>query len=330
MVLLSRVQCGSERFAFRLHCNSLDCPPIRSTAVTPSLRRRRSLHIPVALNVALVGLNTALMISWIVLLAYFDWYGTLTVGTLAFALTLLGLLYYLLLTIKAGRLNRRQANFIDSVTHELKSPIASMRLYLETLASRPLDDARRREFYHVIEEDLLRLDRLISQLLEVARLDSLATVEQAEEVELGPLLKDCARQAAHLQTVDMESTFEFESPSVTLVAPPLVLEMIFRNLLENAIKYGGEPPRVKVELERSDGKAVVRIADNGEGVPPEDRGRIFGLFFRGGDELTRRRPGTGLGLYIVSTLVRKLRGRVRVSPRQDGPGSVFEVVLPVK
>lgn len=277
---------------------------------------------------ALVGLNTALMISWIVLLAYFDWYGTLTLGTLAFALTLLGLLYYLLLTIKAGRLNRRQVNFIDSVTHELKTPIASMRLYLETLVSRPLDDARRREFYQVLEEDLLRLDRLISQLLEVARLDSLATVEQAEEIELGPLLRDCARQAARLQDVDQERTFEFALSPATLVAPPLVLEMIFRNLLENAIKYGGEPPRVRVELASGDGKLITRIADNGEGVPPEDRGRIFGLFFRGGDELTRRRPGTGLGLYIVATLVKKLRGKVRVVPRQDAQGSTFEITLP--
>jgi signal transduction histidine kinase len=284
--------------------------------------------VPVALNLALVVLNSALMVCWIALLAYFDWYGTLTLGTLAFALTLLGLLYYLLLTIKASRLNRRQANFVDSVTHELKTPIASLRLYLETLASRPLDDARRREFYQVMEEDLLRLDRLISQLLEVARLDSLATVEHAEEVDLGPLLRECALQAARVHDAPFERTFEFALAPVTIVAPPLVLEMIFRNLLENAVKYGGQPPQVKVEASAAGDKVLVRIADNGEGVPPEERRRIFGLFFRGGDELTRRRPGTGLGLYIVSTLVKKLRGRVRATSRHDEPGSAFEVLLP--
>jgi signal transduction histidine kinase len=99
--------------------------------------------------------------------------------------------------------------------------------------------------------------------------------------------------------------------------------------MDNAIKYAGDPPLVEVQVRASDrGRVLTRISDNGHGVPPELRKRIFTLFFRGGSELTRRQKGTGLGLFIVYTLVRRMKGRVSVHPRSDLPGSVFEVDLP--
>jgi len=110
---------------------------------------------------------------------------------------------------------------------------------------------------------------------------------------------------------------------------PRVLERIFRNLLDNAVEYGGRPPKVIGEAASEKGKVRVRVIDNGHGVPEEIRGHIFGLFVRGGRELERKQKGTGLGLYIVHTLVRQLRGTVRVLPREDGEqGCIFEVVLP--
>ena len=107
------------------------------------------------------------------------------------------------------------------------------------------------------------------------------------------------------------------------------METVFRNLLDNAVKYAGDPPQVEVQVRVTDrGRVITRIADNGQGVPPELRKRIFGMFFRAGSELTRRQKGTGLGLYIVQTLVRQMKGRVSVHDRPGFAGSVFEVDLP--
>ncbi len=294
-----------------------------------TLRQRLKTTFPITLSAVLAMLNVALMVCWIVLLAHFDAWSGLAIGTVVFALTLLGLMFYSFLHVKETRLNQRQANFIDSVTHELKSPIASLRLYLETLQLRPLPREQQEEFYRTMASELQRLDDLISQLLEVARLDALGHDSPAEDVPLTPVLERCARWAAEHQRYDPADVFEMRIEPAVIRAVPMVLEMIFRNLLDNAVKYGGRPPRVAVEVARQGSKVRVRVIDNGHGVPEEIRGQIFGLFVRGGRELERKQKGTGLGLYIVHTLVRQLRGNVCVLPREDGEaGCIFEVVLP--
>ena len=293
------------------------------------IRKRRTLHWPITLSAALMALNVTLMICWIVLFARLDSIGALTIGTIAFALVLIGLSFYLFLTIKEIQLNRRQANFVDSVTHELKTPLASIRLYLETLQLRELDDTRRDEFYGTMEQEVQRLDTLISHLLEVGRLDAIGQEAESEDIPLEPLLKSCARAACTRHALTDEDVFAFNIQPTVIHARPIVLEMIFGNLLDNAIKYGGSQPEVQVEVTaKARGRIVTRITDNGAGVDPELKKKIFRIFFRGGEELKRRQTGTGLGLYIVRTLVHTLKGRIRVHPRDDQPGSVFEVELP--
>lgn len=293
------------------------------------LRRRATLHLPITLSVVLMVLNITLMVCWIVILAQKTMVGALVTGTVVFAAMLVGLSFYLVLMIKEVRLNQRQANFVDSVTHELKSPIASLKLYLETLEMRTVSDDQRTQFYRVMDHELERLDHLITQLLEVGRLDAIGMQSEPEDVALEPLLKKCAQSiCAHHQRTPDETIFFDVQPAV-IHARPLVLETVFRNLLDNAVKYGGEPPQVEIQVRVTDrGRVVTRIADNGQGVPPELRKRIFGMFFRAGSELTRRQKGTGLGLYIVQTLVRQLKGRISVQERPGVPGSVFEVDLP--
>ena len=299
--------------------------------MSTALRTRTTLHLPITLSVVLMVLNITLMVSWIVLLAQSTWWGTLVVGIVVFALILAGLSFYMILMIKEVRLNQRQANFVDSVTHELKSPIASLKLYLQTLEMRSLSEEQRGQFYRTMQRELERLDRLITQLLEVGRLDAIGEELAPEEVPLEALLQSCAEAACVYHQKDFASTVTFDTKPVVVHGRSLVLELIFRNLLDNAIKYGGEPPHVEIQAWPADrGHVKVRILDNGAGVPPELRKRIFGLFFRGGSELTRRRKGTGLGLYIVHTLVRKMKGRISVHDREVGTGSVFEVDLPGK
>ena len=294
-----------------------------------SLRKRSSLHLPITLSVALISLNVALMIFWIVLLAKQSWWGALTIGTVAFTLILVGLSFYMVIVIKEVRLNRRQANFVDSVTHELKSPIASLKLYLETLQMRSIDEEQKGEFLGVMETELNRLDHLISQLLEVGRLDAIGMDTEPEDILLGDLLQHCGEVAARKHKIPVQQSFSFELQPVIVHSRPILLEMIFSNLFDNAIKYGGAKPQVHAKTEmKGRGRISVQIIDNGEGVDPDIRKKIFQIFYRGGNELERRRTGTGLGLYIARTLVQSLKGKLSVRNRENQSGSIFEVELP--
>jgi signal transduction histidine kinase len=146
---------------------------------------------------------------------------------------------------------------------------------------------------------------------------------------LEDLLHQCAVTACLNHKQELSEVFRFEVAPLALTSRRLLLEMIFGNLLDNAVKYGGSPPRVTVHaFSRGRDRVVVRIRDNGVGVAPENRSRIFQLFVRGNDELHRTKTGTGLGLYIVKTLVSLLKGRVTVLEAENGTGTVFEVTLP--
>ena len=274
-------------------------------------------------------LNVTMLICWIVILAQAAGWGALIVGVVVFALILVGLSFYLFLMIKEVRLNQRQANFVDSVTHELKSPIASLKLYLETLEMRAVSEEQRAKFYRVMDQELERLDHLITQLLEVGRIDAIGEQSDPEDILVESMLRRCGGAACAHHKRDEAETISYDMQPAILYARPLLTETIFRNLMDNAIKYAGDPARVEVTVRVTDrGRVITRIADNGDGVPPELRKRIFGIFFRGGSELTRRQKGTGLGLYIVSSLVRQMKGRVSVHDRPGANGSVFEVDLP--
>jgi signal transduction histidine kinase len=275
-------------------------------------------------------LNVTLMVCWIVLFVGRETPGALTMGVIAFALILVGLSFWLVLTIKEIRLNHRQANFVDSVTHELKSPIAALQLYLQTLQMRSLDDAKRAEFHTVMEQELHRLDRLISQLLEVGRLDAIGQQDEPESVALAPLIRHYVHKACVHYRCDEAATLSLDLAPVAVHGRRIVLEMIFSNLVDNAVKYAGSPPQVSIRMmEYGASRVRVLIANNGLGVRPEDRKKVFQIFYRGGSELHRRRMGTGLGLYIVHTLVKKLKGRISVRDHANGDaGCVFVLDLP--
>ncbi|WP_417383956.1 ATP-binding protein [Gimesia sp.] len=301
----------------------------RSTLQLMRKVRRGRLRLPITLSVVLMVLNIALMVFWIILAAQIYWWSALTIGTVVFVLILVGLSLYLVLTIKEVRLNQRQSDFIDSVTHELKTPIASLRLYLETLQMRALAEEQRSEFYSTMKTELERLDHLISQLLEVKRLDALGMESDPEDILLEPLIRHCARLECNRRQLEVEQIFEFDMEPAVIHTRRILLEMIFRNVIDNAIKYGASDPQILVQVRVSKGgRVITRVMDNGEGIDPEIRKDIFKIFYRGESELERRKTGTGLGLYIVRTLVHLLGGKVTVHDRLDQPGSVFAIDLP--
>ena len=293
-------------------------------------RKRSTIGLPITISVSIMALNVVMMICWIVLLAKLSGWTALAVGVVAFTLILIGASLWLVLTIKEIRLNHRQANFVDSVTHELKSPIASLQLYLETLRLRPMDDAQRAEFHAVMEQELHRLDRLINQLLEVGRLDALGDQEEPEDIELEPLLRQCAELACVHQKRSFADVCRLHVPPLKLHGRRIVLELILTNLLDNAVKYGGDPPLVDVlVVPHGHNRVRISVQSNGQSIPYDERRKVFQIFYRGGSELERRSKGTGLGLYIVYTLVRQMKGKVTVQDRPDEkPGCIFDVELP--
>jgi signal transduction histidine kinase len=299
----------------------------------------RSLGLPITLAIVMIVLLIVLTVGWVLLsvfgalesakLSVLYWV-LLPLGATFILLLLVGVVIYLILTIKAINLSRRQSNFIDSVTHELKSPIASMKLYLQTLSRHPVSQQEQSAFYQSMLEDLDRLDRLIDQMLAAGRSESPLPPGQAEEVELSSLLRGCAAAVCMSYRVPVQSV-NFDMEPCTVRAPRMDLDVIFRNLLDNAIKYAAAQPQVDVVLRRdAKGNVVVRIADNGRGIPPKMRRKIFGRFVRLGSELEREKRGTGLGLYIVRNLLRRLKGKIRLLDRQSGTGAVFEVTLPAR
>jgi signal transduction histidine kinase len=166
-------------------------------------------------------------------------------------------------------------------------------------------------------------------LLEVGRIDAIGEQSDPEEISLETMLRKCGVAASAHHQKDEAEIIQYDLQPMMIFARPLVVETVFRNLLDNAIKYAGDPPRVEVQVRKAErGRVIIRILDNGQGVPHELRKRIFQMFFRAGSELTRRQKGTGLGLYIVQVLVKQLRGRISVHDRAGVSGSVFEVDLP--
>jgi signal transduction histidine kinase len=298
---------------------------------------RRSLRLPIMLAIVMIALLVVLTVGWVLLAVFgaladtrfagLNW-TLFSVGTIFILFLLVGVVMYLGLSVKAINLNRRQSNFIDSVTHEFKSPIASMKLYLQTLNRRHVSREEQASFYQFMLEDLDRLDDLVNQVLEAGRLDTARTDGEAEDVAMADLLHECANTVCLRYRVPSETTC-LDVQACSVRARRVDLGMIFRNLIDNAVKYAGPEPQVEIVLQfRPNGNVVTQVRDNGKGIPQKLRRRIFRRFVRLGPELERAKPGTGLGLYIVRTLVRRLGGHVRVRDHETGQGTVFEVELP--
>ena len=298
---------------------------------------RRSLRLPITVGVIMIVLIVVMLVGWILVNTFAAiekpgaapiYWTLLSVGIVFFAVVLIGVVIYLTLSVKAISLNRRQSNFIDSVTHELKSPIASLKLYLQTLNRRQVSQDERDAFHRFMLEDIERLDHLINHLLEAGRLDKEPVDAEYEDVRIDELIQLCTHAVCLRYRLDRD-TVHLDLEPATVHAKRVDVDMILRNLIDNAVKYAGDEPHVDIILRCPSEKQVsVRILDNGRGIPVDQRRRIFGRFERLGLELERDKTGTGLGLYIVRTLVRRLRGKIRVRGRENTPGTEFEVLLP--
>lgn len=224
-------------------------------------------------------------------------------------------------------LERQHRNFLSAITHELKSPLASIRLSLETvLRGRAQGEASVRFMENALQ-DAERLQSLVQKVLEVTRFGADARTLELQPSCLSDVVERAAARFSRLATVAgvrLEATLE---PDVWAEIDAEAFAIVLSNLLENAVKYGGAIPKVDIALRRRDGRAIIDVSDNGGGIADEELSFIFNRFYRGGDEMTRTTHGTGLGLFLVRQIVNAHGGSVGVAA--TGPeGTTFRVELP--
>lgn len=299
---------------------------------------RRSVGFPLALGIGLAILVLILAAGWQVLvfedppplasgLSTRDWV-MFVLGTLFFALVLAGLVALSAWLVREMRLNQRQRAFLDAVTHEMRTPLASLRLYLETLDRHDPAPEQRREFTARMQRDVERLDDTVERVLWAARTEEPRRRLPAENVDLGELLRDCVAElrADHDLPADAVE-LEVKAPARARGSRH-ELEVAFRNLLENAVKYSEAPVAIHVKVEpRGEGRLAVAISDRGIGIPPRELRKIFQRFYRAGRDVQRTASGLGLGLFIVRNLVRRQGGKIVARSEGAGAGSRFEVTL---
>jgi len=292
------------------------------------MRRRKTAIFFVILGISLSVLAVALNVGWILLSV--RQVALLVLGVIFFALIITGLILNTIFLVREIRRNEQHDAFLNAVTHELKTPIASIKLYLETLRSRDLSDEKRNEFYDIMLADNERLLATVEQVLQASRTREKQREMNLAEIDLGDLIRETIATVRGQQHLD-DSAIRFTSPgeSVRVVGDRGELQTALGNLLDNAIKYSPDGPRISVKLRPSGfNKADIFVRDKGIGVARGDLKRIFKRFYRVPNDSSVAVKGTGLGLPIVRAIVERHGGRVSAESRGEGKGTTFLIQLP--
>lgn len=292
--------------------------------------RRKSITFFITLGACLVVLAIVLNVGWIL----FNWrqVALLVFGIIFFPMIIVGLVLNTTFLIREIRRNEQHDAFINAVTHELKTPLASIRLYLETLKTRKLDEAQRENFYDIMLADSDRLLQTVEQVLRAGQASHKQRRLSPTIIDLGDMVRECleltlVRYNLAPESISLDESMNGDHARVAGDADEL--RAAVSNLLDNAIKYSDKDVHISVEVAALDEKRVaVRIADRGIGIPPGQLKRIFKRFYRAPGLFMARVKGTGLGLYIVHSIVERHGGRVFAESAGVGQGSTFTIQLP--
>ncbi len=292
--------------------------------------RRKSAIFFLTFGVCLVVLALALNVGWILL----NWreVALLVLGIVFFGLIITGLVLNTTFLVREIRRNEQHDAFINAVTHELKTPITSIRLYLETLKARDVEAARRAEFYDIMLADSDRLLRTVEQVLHAGRTAQKRRALNLAVIDLGQLVRECLDLARLRYGLDADSLRYVEAPGAAgagVSGDRDELRAAVSNLVDNAVKYSDKAVRIEVELAPVDERLVaVRVRDSGIGIHRNQLKRIFKRFYRVPGHFMARFKGTGLGLFIVRSIVERHGGRVYAESEGLGRGSTFTIRLP--
>ena len=293
--------------------------------------RRGTIVFFLCLGIGLVALAVALNVGWIIL----NWREgvLLFFGIVFFALIIAGLVVNTIFLVREVRRNEQHDSFINAVTHELKTPIASIRLHLETLQRRNLPEDRRQEFYKLMLSDTDRLNDTVEQVLRAGRAGAKKVGREKSDVDFRQIVHDCVEATRSRHHLQPEALRYQESSSngsgLHVRGNEEDLRTAVSNVLDNAVKYSAGNVDVRVQLETPDEKTILfRVQDHGVGIPPADVKRIFRRFYRVTQRSLSHVKGTGLGLFIVRAIARKHGGRVSAESEGEGRGTTITMELP--
>jgi two-component system, OmpR family, sensor histidine kinase SenX3 len=290
--------------------------------------RRKSIAFFIALGAGLISVILLLYIGWVLL----NWRSgiLLFLGILLLAMIISGIILNTAFLVREIRRNEQHDAFINAVTHELKTPVAAIRLYLETLQTRAVDEGKRKEFYRIMLDESDRLLATIEQVLRTGRMGAASRKPNLMPIDLGGVVAECMTRARTIYNIRPESLEYHPGPAVTVLGDMDEVRAAITNLIENAVKYSGNDVKVTVETAKVDGKYVsLRVTDQGAGIPNAELKRIFKRFYRAPGSLAARVKGIGLGLYIVRSVAKRHGGRAWAESEGPGRGSTFVLQLPI-
>ena len=298
-----------------------------------NIRRRRAIALFISLGVCMVAVAITLQFGWIIL----NWRRLvpLVLGIPFFALLIAGVILNTIFLVREVRRNEHHDSFLNAVTHELKTPVASIRLYLETLQRRNITDAQRQEFYAIMLSDSDRLMATIEQVLKAGEVGQRARKNQVRaEVDLRELVEESVRitrQRNNLEpeTISIDADEQVPGDHLIVSGDREDLQSALLNILDNAVKYSLEKVDIKVRLATEDDAwVVVRVTDSGIGISSAHLKGVFRRFYRVPNMSLLRVKGTGLGLFLVRTIARQHGGDARAESAGEGKGTTIVLQLP--
>lgn len=289
--------------------------------------RRKSIAFFITLGIGLILFVVFLYVGWVLL----NWRTGILLffGVLLVLVVVAGVVLNTTFLVREIRRNAQHDAFINAVTHELKTPVASIRLYLETLQTRSVDESKRQEFYRTMLDDSDRLLGTIEQVLRTGRIGQTSRPQHVSSIDFEAVVEDCLARARRLYDVPQEALTYEPGPQVTIQGDPEEVRAAVSNLIDNAVKYSGPEGRVAVNVANANGFVTVRVKDNGPGLAKAELKHVFKRFYRVPGPLATRVKGTGLGLFIVRSVAKRHGGRVWAESEGRGRGSTFVLELPI-